>query len=79
MLEWTWMGSAGYGDPLDRPVDRVVDDVDHGWISKQMARDSYGVVFEDGELDSQATERRRAEIRDERLDEAVSSEGGDNE
>lgn len=79
ILEWTWMGSAGYGDPLDRPPERVVEDVEEGHISEETAADPYGVVLEDGQLDEQATEERRAAIREERLDSATVPNSGGSE
>lgn len=79
VLEWTWMGSAGYGDPLDRPLDRVVADLKNDRITEQTAYESYGVVLDDGDVDEQATEQRRREIRDERLEQASSPNQGDTE
>ena len=60
---------AGYGDPLDREVARVLHDVLEGWESRDKARDVYGVVFtgdiDDDTLaiDAAATAARRAELR----------------
>jgi len=56
-------GGGGYGDPSERPIDRVVADVRDGFYSRERARDVYGVVLsEDLELDEQATTRLRSEI-----------------
>jgi N-methylhydantoinase B len=38
-------GGGGYGDPLTRDADRVRDDVLEGWVSRERAREIYGVVF----------------------------------
>jgi N-methylhydantoinase B len=57
-------GGAGYGDPLDREVERVLQDVDDGYVSLAGALDDYGVVIEDGSVDLEATEERRAAMRD---------------
>ena len=60
---------GGYGDPLDREVERVLVDVFEGWETREKARDVYGVVFtgeiEDDTLavDVAATEARRDELR----------------
>jgi len=60
---------GGYGDPLEREVERVLVDVFEGWETREKARDIYGVVFtgeiEDDTLavDLTATEARRAELR----------------
>ena len=62
-------GGGGYGDPLEREVERVRDDVLSGFISFERARDVYGVVFGSSELtdalrvDGDATERQRKGLR----------------
>lgn len=38
-------GGGGWGDPLARPVERVVADVQCGLVSEASARDDYGVVL----------------------------------
>lgn len=57
-------GAGGYGNPLDRPVAEVLDDVLDGYVTPQGALDGYGVVVvPDGPLwqvDEPATERERA-------------------
>src|SRR5436305_2289685 len=58
--------AAGYGDPLERPPEQVREDVLDDFTTVELARDAYGVVFADErtlEIDAQATEARRAEIR----------------
>jgi N-methylhydantoinase B len=61
-------GGGGYGDPLEREVERVREDVLSGFISFERARDVYGVVFADTELsdalavDVEGTRRRREEL-----------------
>ena len=37
---------GGYGDPLDREPERVVNDVEDGFVSRDEAREIYGVVSE---------------------------------
>lgn len=37
-------GGGGYGDPYERPAERVLDDVRDGYVSAAAARSSYGVV-----------------------------------
>jgi N-methylhydantoinase B len=54
---------GGYGDPLARDPRRVLDDVLGGFVSEKNAREQYGVVVKDGEVDSKSTERLRAEMR----------------
>jgi N-methylhydantoinase B len=65
---------GGLGDPLQRDPERVAKDVNDGQVSEKHARNAYGVVMDDGELDREATESRREEIRKERLEEAQSPE-----
>ena len=59
-------GGGGYGDPCLRPADKVRQDVKMGFVSRQGARDDYGVVIAaDDCLDEEATKRLRAErVRD---------------
>jgi N-methylhydantoinase B len=52
---------GGFGDPRERPSERVADDLRDGNISADVARDLYGVVIDaDGEIDTKATIQRRA-------------------
>jgi N-methylhydantoinase B len=54
-------GGGGYGDPRERDVRRVAADVAEGWISRERARDVYGVaISEDGAVDEAATAALRA-------------------
>jgi len=59
-------GGGGYGDPLERPPEQVLADVRDGKVSVEAAREDYGVVVdpETGEVDEEATRKRRAESRD---------------
>jgi N-methylhydantoinase B len=59
-------GGAGYGDPLDREVERVVQDIADGYVSVEGALADYGVVLADGEPDRAATEERRTAMRAQR-------------
>ena len=57
-------GAGGYGDPLKRPAEKVLDDVADGYVSVEDARDEYKVVIlrdEDGccTLDAAATQALR--------------------
>jgi len=58
----TSAGAGGRGDPLDRPPERVLEDVRRGFVSLGGARADYGVVIADGKIDAVAT----ATLRDER-------------
>jgi N-methylhydantoinase B len=54
-------GGGGYGDPRQRPVARVVEDVLNGVVSEQQAREAYGVVVDEstGHIDEKATRQLR--------------------
>ncbi|MBM3676266.1 MAG: hydantoinase B/oxoprolinase family protein [Actinobacteria bacterium] len=39
-------GGGGHGDPRERPVEAVVDDVRHGYVSVEQARGVYGVAVD---------------------------------
>jgi N-methylhydantoinase B len=55
-------GAGGYGLPVERDVQQVLQDVRCGFVSEQVARDSYGVALCDGEIDEGETARLRAEM-----------------
>jgi len=54
-------GGGGYGDPQERPAEKVREEVRDGIISVDAARELYGVVVdpETFELDTEETARRR--------------------
>jgi N-methylhydantoinase B len=56
---------GGYGDPLNRPPLKVLDDVLDGFCTLAQAREAYGVIVDpDAEtVDIAATERLRAAMR----------------
>jgi hypothetical protein len=60
-------GAAGVGDPLERPFESVSADVEGEYLLPRYAESVYGVVAGDPE----ATEARRAEMREERGRRAV--------
>ena len=67
--EYHYGGGGGWGDPLDRPAERVLDDVLDEYVSVEAARRDYGVVLT-GDLwdltlaiDHDATARLRAQMR----------------
>lgn len=68
-------GGGGYGDPLDREVERVLADVREGYVTAERARSVYGVVLAgaNGSLtvDAGATTALRASIRSARIRLAV--------
>jgi N-methylhydantoinase B len=67
-------GGGGFGDPLDREPEAVLEDVTDGYVTIERARRDYGVVVREVdaelaqfELDLEATARERERIRRERL------------
>lgn len=53
-------GGGGYGDPRARDAEAVLRDVRQGLVSREAARDAYGVVISaDGTLDAAATRTLR--------------------
>ena len=55
-------GGGGYGDPLERDAEAVLRDVEIGYVGVESAYEDYGVVIVHGEIDTAATEARRAEL-----------------
>jgi N-methylhydantoinase B len=53
-------GGGGRGSPLDREPDRVLTDVERGYVSLEAAERLYGVVVRDGKIDVEATKATRA-------------------
>ncbi len=54
-------GGGGFGDPRDRPAERVASDVLDGLITREAAECDYGVVLhDDGSVDETATATLRA-------------------
>ncbi len=57
-------GGGGYGNPFERPVDKVLWDVKNGLVSIRGAREDYGVVIGEGpvlQVDQAATARLRGQ------------------
>ena len=79
IVQYTWQGGGGYGDPLNRNVDEVIRDIEQGHIGEARAKEIYGVV--PGEAPEE-TAKRRESMRRERLERATKPEttngmGGD--
>ncbi len=58
-------GGGGYGNPLERDPEMVLQDVINGYVTVEKARSEYGVVIDESslEVDSKATEHLRYEMR----------------
>jgi N-methylhydantoinase B len=67
-------GGGGFGDPLERDLDAVLEDVVDEYVTVDRARKDYGVVVEcvdrdlgEYRVDVSGTEREREEIRNRRV------------
>ena len=60
-------GGGGYGDPLDRDLDYLQQDMDIGLVSRESARRDYGASVDEttGSMDRKATEASRAKLKGE--------------
>ncbi len=56
LVRYVTPGGGGWGDPLLRDPDAVVEDVANGWLSTQAASDDYGVIVT---IDSSGTSYAR--------------------
>jgi N-methylhydantoinase B len=54
---------GGWGDPLDRPVEAVVEDVKDGYVTLAQAERDYGVVLDPNTLDVVRLTQGREELR----------------
>ena len=62
LLVWT-SGGGGYGDPLQRRLEDVLDDVLDAKVSLEAAASEYGVVIRNDEICSEATIELRRRLR----------------
>lgn len=69
LLGNTYGPGGGYGDPLDRDPEIVVNDIRNGAVTLEVVAKIYGVVLNSKtlEVDMAKTKSRRQEIRQERL------------
>src|SRR5258708_5160476 len=63
-----WSAAGGFGDPMDRDAEHVLEDWRNGAVTLAAARDIYGVVIDDkaGVLDLKATKAPREDTRQKR-------------
>ena len=53
-------GGGGYGNPLERDLGKVVEDIHNQVVDKEQAENDYGVVLTDGmEIDLEKTKELR--------------------
>lgn len=68
-IAYHYGGGGGWGDPLDRDPEKVLEDVLDEYVSERSAREDYGVVLTgslealDLAVDQEATTRLRARLR----------------
>jgi N-methylhydantoinase B len=60
-------GGGGWGDPLKRSPQAVLDDVRNQMVTLQCARENYGVVIERGAVNQAVTEELREQMRRTRM------------
>jgi N-methylhydantoinase B len=63
-------GGGGYGDPLKRDLERIVEDIKDGYVTVEGAREQYGAVVKEidvrrliYEIDVPATDTLRKDMR----------------
>ena len=56
-------GGGGFGDPLKRPQEKVLEDVLFGYVSEKSALEDYGVVIQDGNIQKSQTREMREKKR----------------
>ena len=62
--EFRLSAGGGYGDPLLREPERVQEDVELGYVSREAAAEMYGVVIDnDTKVDTAKTDARRLQMR----------------
>lgn len=72
VFEWSITSCSGFGDPLARDAERVQRDVEAGRFTKAQAAEWFGVILKrDKSLDLAGTEKRRNQMRAERLERSV--------
>lgn len=69
-------GGPGFGDPLDRKIKDIEEDLNQNFLLEEYAQKVYGAVFTQDDLgvftvDAAKTKARQAEIRKERIARAV--------
>jgi N-methylhydantoinase B len=58
-------GGGGYGNPLERPVEKVLRDVRNGFVSLEKAREDYGVAIDpiSFQINEEETRKLRGQLR----------------
>ncbi|MFW9876839.1 MAG: hydantoinase B/oxoprolinase family protein [Candidatus Thorarchaeota archaeon] len=80
LIYYSLSGGPGYGDPLERKLDQIKQDLDAGFYTENIVRNVYGVVAKynektlEWEIDEKATKARKEEMMQERKDKSMSFE-----
>jgi len=69
-------GGGGFGDPLEREIDKVREDLLSGAVSAEWARRGYGVEMAGNQIDNSATRDLRNQLRGERIAQVDSDDAG---
>jgi N-methylhydantoinase B len=69
-------GGGGFGDPLEREIDKIRDDLRAGAVSAEWAKRGYGVEMRGNEIDDAATRELRNKMRRERIMRIDSNDAG---
>ncbi len=67
VFQFLCAGGGGFGDPLDRAPELLVEDLTLGRLSRQEAEAVYGLVFDGADIDLEATAAHRDLVRIDRL------------
>jgi len=73
-------GGPGYGDPLEREIEQIIQDLNDGFYTKDIVKNVYGVIVnynevkEKYEIDEKATETRRKELKSARREKSMTFE-----
>ena len=56
-------GGGGYGSPLKRDLQKIMHDVQEGYVSQENAEKFYGIVFSKDGIDIEATQLQRSTMK----------------
>lgn len=62
IIQFYRAGGGGWGNPLERDPELVLEDVKNEFVSSEAAEKEYGVVIQDGEIDQRKTKKIREQI-----------------
>ena len=77
LIHYSESGGPGYGDPLERKIESIKQDLDDCLYTKDIVFNVYGVVAEFDQkkdewiIDEKATEKRQDEIKKERIEKSL--------